>query len=265
MLQVHRILSRSLKVAAQRGKIARNPCELVDAPALKRHEVLPLTADDARAILEAARAHRNAAPWSVSLALGARQGEALGLSWRYVSLGEGTVRVAWALQRQPGQGLVLVPPKSRSALRTIALPPQLVDALRAHRTAQLEERLRAGSTWRGSGLVFFDTGEPVELVFAPPNGRPIDPQRDWTEWKVLLREARVRDARPHDARDRGDAAPHSRCRSRCNGDPASLLKRANPGHLPTRGTELARDAMDLVGSALWRQEVAAVPSDRKNR
>jgi integrase len=37
-------------------------------------------------------------------------------------------------------------------------------------------------------------------VFAQPNSRLIDPQRDWTEWKVLLREAGVRDARLHDAR-----------------------------------------------------------------
>jgi integrase len=265
MLQVHRILSRALKVAAQRGKIARSPCELVDAPALKRHEVLPLTADDARAILEAARTHRNAARWSVALALGARQGEALGLSWRYVSLEDGAVRVAWALQRQPSQGLVLVPPKARAALQTMALPPQLVDALCAPRTAQLEERLRAGSGWRGSGLMFPDTGQ--QLVFTQPNGQPIDPQRDWTEWKVLLREAGVRDAHLHDARHTAATllltqGVDVRVAMAILGHSSSQLTRDTYQHVVP---ELARDAMDLVGSALWRQEVAVVPSDRKNR
>lgn len=33
-----------------------------------------------------------------------------------------------------------------------------------------------------------------------PNGNPIDPRRDWGEWKVILGEAGVRDARLHDAR-----------------------------------------------------------------
>ena len=37
-------------------------------------------------------------------------------------------------------------------------------------------------------------------MFAQPNGRPIDPTMDRTEWKRLLTDAGVRDARLHDAR-----------------------------------------------------------------
>ena len=37
-------------------------------------------------------------------------------------------------------------------------------------------------------------------MFAQPNGRPIDPTMDRTEWKRLLVDAGVRDARLHDAR-----------------------------------------------------------------
>ena len=37
-------------------------------------------------------------------------------------------------------------------------------------------------------------------MFAQPNGKPIDPRRDQYEWKALLKEARVREARLHDAR-----------------------------------------------------------------
>ena len=37
-------------------------------------------------------------------------------------------------------------------------------------------------------------------MFAQPNGRPIDPTMDRTEWKRLLTNAGVRDARLHDAR-----------------------------------------------------------------
>jgi integrase len=39
-----------------------------------------------------------------------------------------------------------------------------------------------------------------DLVFAQPNGTPIDSRRDWAEWKALLQTARVRDARVHDGR-----------------------------------------------------------------
>ena len=37
-------------------------------------------------------------------------------------------------------------------------------------------------------------------MFAQPNGRPIDTTMDRNEWKRLLAEAGVRDARLHDAR-----------------------------------------------------------------
>ncbi len=69
------------------------------------------------------------------------------------------------------------------------LPPQLAEALRTHRAEQTAERLRAGSEWSDHGL-----------VFAQPNGKPIEPRNDYRAWKSLLRAAGVRDARLHDAR-----------------------------------------------------------------
>ena len=133
VLQCHRVLSRAIKVAMQRGKVARNVCTLVDAPSVQREEVQPLTADEARRVLAAAAGRRNAARWSVALALGLRQGEALGLAWDAVDLDAGTLAVRQALQRQAGKGLVLVKPKSRAGRRNVSLPGPLVDALRAHR------------------------------------------------------------------------------------------------------------------------------------
>ena len=37
-------------------------------------------------------------------------------------------------------------------------------------------------------------------MFTQPNGKPIDPRRDRDEWKSILEEAGVREARLHDAR-----------------------------------------------------------------
>jgi hypothetical protein len=65
----------------------------------------------------------------------------------------------------------------------------LLPHLRAHRVAQSAARLAAGELW-----------EDWDLVFAQPNGRPIQPRHDWEAWKALLASAGVRDARLHDAR-----------------------------------------------------------------
>jgi integrase len=99
----HRILSRALTVALQRGRVARNVATLVDAPSAVRGEVQPLTAAEARRLLQSAKDLPNGARWSVALALGLRQGEALGLLWDAVDLDAGTLTVRRALQRRAWQ------------------------------------------------------------------------------------------------------------------------------------------------------------------
>ncbi|MGW4469631.1 tyrosine-type recombinase/integrase [Nonomuraea sp. NPDC004354] len=100
VLKVHRILSRALKIAVRRGKISRNVAELVEASTAASTEIEPLTREEARRILSAAKTKRNAARWSVALALGIRQGEALGLRWQYVDFETGEIRAWFQAQRQ---------------------------------------------------------------------------------------------------------------------------------------------------------------------
>lgn len=145
VLQMHRILSRALKIANRRGKVTRNVATLVDAPSVYREEIDPLTAEEARRILLTATGQRNAPRWSVALAIGLRQGETLGLQWDAINLTAKTLTVKHALQRQPGGGLVLVPPKSRAGRRTVVLPDPLVAQLKEHRALQNRERLAAGT------------------------------------------------------------------------------------------------------------------------
>jgi len=190
ILRIHRVLSRALRVASRRGKVAQNVATLADPPAVKWPEMaLPLSATEARRVMTAAQTHRNAARWTVALAVGLRQSEALALRWSDVDLDNGTLSVRRGLHRVSGQGLVYGEPKADRSRRNLALPAQLVDALRAHRAAQLEERITAGPLWQDH-----------DLVFAQPNGRPIERKSDWRAWKGLLREAGVREVRLHDGR-----------------------------------------------------------------
>ncbi|MEP7023922.1 MAG: integrase [Actinomycetota bacterium] len=99
VLKVHRVLSRALTIAVRRGRITRNVATLVDAPSVVSQEIEPLTRDEARRILGVAVNRRNGARWSVALALGIRQGEALGLRWSYVNLETGSVKAWFQIQR----------------------------------------------------------------------------------------------------------------------------------------------------------------------
>ncbi|MEV4018444.1 tyrosine-type recombinase/integrase [Nonomuraea angiospora] len=100
IVQIHRILSRALKIAVRREKIARNVCTLIDAPTTEDVEIEPLDADEARDVLDVANHQRNGTRWSVALALGLRQCEALGLRWKYVDLKRGVIRVFWQIKHQ---------------------------------------------------------------------------------------------------------------------------------------------------------------------
>lgn len=95
---VRRTLSAALNSAVERGHLARNPVLVSQPPRYDAPEVEPLTAADARKVLAVAANRRNAARWSVALALGIRQGEPLGLRWSNVDLDEGRLTVRAQLQ-----------------------------------------------------------------------------------------------------------------------------------------------------------------------
>lgn len=241
-LQCHRIISRTLKVAMQRGYVARNVAGLVDAPSVHRTEVKPPTLEQGKAILAAASGLRAGARWSVALALGLRQGEALGLMWDDVDLDAGSMSIRRALQRQQGKGLVFVPPKSKAALRTLGLAPPMVEQLRAHRSTQLGERLAAGSAWAST-----------DLVFSQENGRPIDPRADHRAWQALLKQAKVPPYLLHDARHfaatllLSQGVP-ARVAMQILGHSQIALTLDTYSHV---GREVAADAATRVSIALW--------------
>ena len=215
---VHRVLRSGLNEAVRRQRLASNPAMIARPPRIPRREVQPLTRDECVAILGAARTRRNAARWSVALSLGLRQGEALGIQWRDIDFDNGTMRIQRAVQRQTWEhgcrlvaggsqpscgrkrgadcpsrrngGIRLVETKTNASRRSISLPPPLVEELRIHRRDQAQERLRVGPAWTSS----------LDLTFPDEAGRPMDPARDWREWKAILGAAGVRDARLHDAR-----------------------------------------------------------------
>ena len=106
IVKIHAILSSAYEIEVRRGNVARNPCRLVEPPRLPQPDKGALSTSQARAVLAAAKERRNAARWSVGLACGLRQGEALGLRWPFLDIdvpdGEPREMQVWyQLQRLP--------------------------------------------------------------------------------------------------------------------------------------------------------------------
>jgi integrase len=299
--KVHAILSSAYEIEVRRGNVARNPCRLVEPPRLPRARKKALTAEQARAVLAAIADRRNGSRWSVGLACGLRQGEALGLRWQFTDLGAAEMHIEWQLQRVPwrhgcddiakcaaawhrrpcprkcpkaartsGRPHVCVPPdaprlckpgctghaaqcpqrKSGGLVfreikerrrKTVALPPELVRALRAHKAKQAGERLAAANVW-----------EDHDLVWCQETGRPIDSRADWQEWADILAEAGIPHVGVH-------AMRHSAATIAIDQGVALPVVQEMLGHSDIRVTRdyvdvsspLAQDAAARVGKALF--------------
>ena len=151
---MHSVLRAALNQALRWRMVHYNAAAMVSAPRGTRLEAKVLTPEEARQLLDALRGNRLEALYSVALALGLRQGEALGLMWSDVDLDAGILRVRRAAQRIPHCGTQLVETKTARSRRTLVLPPVVISALYAHRGRQALERLAAGPDWVDLDLVF---------------------------------------------------------------------------------------------------------------
>ena len=179
VLQVHRILSGSLRWAVRLGLVGRNVVESVDPPRAVRKEVRFLEWLEVHRFLEEISDPLYQCLVLVDVQTGLRQSELLGLQWRDIDLAARALSVRRALIKFPSGGMELAAPKSGSA-RVVDLPPESVEAL--------SMRLPSGGSVGGN------------FVFCHPNGAPLDPDRVTQTFWSMARRAGLRDFRFHDLR-----------------------------------------------------------------
>ncbi|WP_308117111.1 tyrosine-type recombinase/integrase [Streptomyces guryensis] len=207
--QAHRTARTALNEAVRRRHLATNPASIAKAPKIEEEEVEPYTVEEVQRLLLEADKHRNTARWVIALALGLRQGEALGLKWEDVDFDAGVILVRRGrlrprykhgcgdkCGRKPGYCPQKISirretkdTKTRAGKRPIGVPEELLKLLRLHKEQQERERALARDLWVEKGY-----------VFTSPTGEPLNPNTDFHRWKDLLKAAKVRDGRLHDAR-----------------------------------------------------------------
>lgn len=196
------VLRIALNQAMRWDLVSRNVAALTQPRPHEAKQALPLSASEADAFLRATRGEPLEALYSVALSLGLRQGEALGLRCQDVDLDDGTLSVRYQLQVLKGVSK-LVEPKTRKSRRTLPIPDVVLQSLKEHRRAQLEERLLAGSRWGGERQPAADPRaerEPWELVFTSTIGTPLDPSNVTKHYKQMLAKAKLDERRYHDLR-----------------------------------------------------------------
>jgi integrase len=185
---IRAVLRTALDQAVKWDAIPRNAAALVDPPRLTRYKARVLDVAEAQAFLAAAEQHKLGPLFSVTLAIGLRLGEALGLQWQDIDFGAKTLRVARAVQWIKKE-MTYVEPKSERSRRTIPLPAFAYELLEKLRAECREERFAKGKRWKDDTPVF-----PSSV------GTPLDESNVRKAFKAILESAGLPHMRIHDLR-----------------------------------------------------------------
>jgi integrase len=179
------------------GNLVRNVARLIDRVAGEAAGFRTLTDKQMFAILDHECRDRHL--WALAL-YGLRRGEIAGLRWANVNLTDMTIdnndatippRSVRIVENRlaVGKQIVTGTPKSRASSRTLPLPNEVVEVLKAARKRQREERLAVGE---GYG--------PGEHVASDEFGQPYHPNLLTFRWGTLLDHLKIERVRLHDAR-----------------------------------------------------------------
>jgi integrase len=161
-------LRRALRFAEQDGLLVRNVAAIAEGPKMDHREGRSLTPEQAQIFLEAVTDNRLEAAYVLTLALGLRRGEILGLSWEDVAQAEDAIVLT--IRRQlvrDKSGVHLDELKTVGSRRTLHLSTPLVEVLKRHQVRQEAEELVRGKRWHNEG----------DLIFTSSVGTPLDPEQ----------------------------------------------------------------------------------------
>jgi integrase len=195
---VRSVLRNALNTARKWKLLRDNPAMDVEVQKVERQKDKALDPVEIVALLNATAGHRLDALYHLTLALGLRRGEILGLRWIDVDWEAGTLEIAQ--QVSPGEhGRAEIVPylKNDSSRRTLPLTDDLVARLQAHWSNQQEERMTAR---RREDNEEKTTGQrPIHwqeygLIFPSERGTPLYPCAfSSTHFKRMLRKAGLSD------------------------------------------------------------------------
>jgi integrase len=254
----HAVLRRALNVAVRRRLLPWNAAASVELPAVKSDRSDALTLEEARTLIatsagvdEDGRPVDRLAPlWRLALVTGMRQGELLGLAWDDVKpdaievraqltrrIADAERELATAEGRKPRGSWTTTPTKAARKVQRIALDPDTIAVLDAHRKRMAAERT---PEWRWYGH-----------VFVTPQGRPYHGAEVLDAFHAACRRAGIRERRFHDLRHSSahllaDAGVTEDVRMGRLGHSTTTMSRHYAGASEARD----RDAAERMGKAI---------------
>ena len=176
----HTSCRTALEKAVCEGLIQVNPAIGCKLPPKKAREMQVLTHDEMQRFLIQAKHDGYYEIFMLDLATGLRRGELMGLKWSDLNTETGELHIERQVCMSNGK-LITIPPKTKASIRTIILPPEVVNVL-----AEYRHTLPEGSDW----------------IFPSPvkDDSPRNPQTVYHKMQLVLERAECKKIRFHDLR-----------------------------------------------------------------
>ena len=174
----HALCRAALEKAITEQLITKNPSLGCKLPPKKAREMQVLTPNELGRFLARTKEEGYYEMFLLELSTGMRRGEILGLKWSDLNLTNGRLRIARQVVAAGSQTLVQAP-KTKNSIRTIILPPYMVEIL-----AEMKRY------------------KTCEWIFPSPvkQGEPRNPSAVYHRFKLILERSGCKNIRFHDLR-----------------------------------------------------------------
>ena len=168
----------ALEKAISECLITRNPALGCKLPPKKGREMQVLTPSEIARFLARAKEEGYYELFLLELSTGMRRGEILGLKWSDVNLQTGSLKIARQVVAA-GEQILVQSPKTKNSVRTVVLPPYMVEI-----------------------LIEMKKSRTCEWIFPSPvkSGEPRNPTALHHRFKLILKRAGCKNIRFHDLR-----------------------------------------------------------------
>ena len=166
ILHHHRLISVILQTAVEWQVLFSNPCDRVKPPRVEHKEARYLDEEQAARLMEALESAdiQNRTMIKLLLYTGMRRGELCGLTWEDIDFEKSVIHIRRSSLYLADKGIFEDETKNATSRRSIKVPADAMQALRAFRAWQRRQALQLGDQWQASGR-----------VFTAWNGAPIHP------------------------------------------------------------------------------------------
>ena len=187
---VHVMLHKALHDAVRWNYLPRNVAQFADPPrqTSSGKAMRAWSPGELRSFLQLVEKDPHFAAWVLAANTGMRRGEVLGLRWQDIDFDRRRLAIRQTIISIDYQ-VEISEPKTARGRRSIALDSGTVTALRSHRVAQNQQKLKLGEAYQDFGL-----------VFCREDGTPIHPDRFTQMFDKHVKESGLPRIRLHDLR-----------------------------------------------------------------